>query len=491
MLYRERRKIVDHLENVFDEETVARVLSGIERNDEDYHDVQIVSALLSGRNASTLFPRVEHALTQDLTLRKFRLISDFLSETQKAELLKQIEILDSTLIEEVLANHYPPIRWLQPERRKAILQTLINLVTSEMAEEDSITILKFLLDFVADPYSHPTIDKQTIELATDWCFQHQENELSLSLLWSLLDKAPSPTLISFAIKQFKSHQWSPDRIFLLSSLIRVGPEVEQRWIDDFFENCDITDLDDVVISAWIASTGCNRRSFKAAQRALSWGAMSLPILSSLLGYMSRKFVRRYVKRFMLSNPHRSGVHYAIEHILEQSPRKANVAIAKQVLNSVSQYKKARFIGEILKCAFDSELLVRAKEIVRSYPNSRMSFELMCQVAKHEPKTAVPWLQQWLVGALPKQKTEALSAVVEYAPTPEHLEQGIDWFGQVEAQGMCVPKFLRIELLCALLKTTSSEYLLERAAHYSNNVSAQTHPNLHRLRRRLATAKEIR
>ncbi|MGE0263577.1 MAG: hypothetical protein AB7V06_12955 [Candidatus Obscuribacterales bacterium] len=480
---------IKKLERNFDDESVERALASL---DAGAFDGWMISKLLAGRGATLIWPKIEQRLKQNLSLTNIARLAEYLPRNEVTVLLDQVGIDDSHLIDQIKDGRFPPIRLLPKERRERIYDKLRNIVRAESSSEHASTLLLFLLDFDRQPGADRFANEQSLKLATEWCLRIGDEQKVEQVLSRLLWMRPSQELLQLAEAHLYNFAWTMDTTFLLTGLMEATRRSQKTdWIDRWYKYSEPHGIDGWVISQWIRTTNCSRRALVSAKDAIRFGCPGRQtLIRGMTEFLHRKSVHRWMDRFMESNINRRLVRAIIPDVISRSPTKHHCALAKQAMQAASDEESGNILLELIKFTRDSEVVDLAKERVHAYPNAPESFTLMCEVAKSDSAVAVPWIKEWIAGALPDQVGAGLTAVIAASPTTEHLQMARDWFSKVEQQELPVSTWRRARLLEAVLKGDSAEDTIRQASALLEKASDKTHPALRKLARRLSKTKDF-
>lgn len=487
--------MITRLQTCFDNESVETALREFEKEPSSF-DSWMIRILLQGRGAQSIWLRIEERLKSDLSLCNIAILSHYLPRNEIVELIAGSGISDEWIIQEIKEGKFPVIDVLPKERRVRIIEILRNIVMSDINAEFNETILLFLLGFDRGPNPKEKTNEQSVDVATEWCLRFRDDERIQQVLGRLLWQCPKAEIIRIAEDHVLNFKVNKRTTFLTTDLMKVtGRRRSLYLLDHWFDHSD-SDTDELichVISRWIFTTNGSREALKAGKDVIK---DSYPgrygVFFILIHFYShhRKVVRRWMTRYVKSHTKKWFVRQIIPDILREYPTRRNCALAKQVLKETSDVEQRHSILlALVKHSKDQDIVDLAKQDITNYPNAPRSFSMMCEIAKFDPGTAVPWITEWINTALPDQACDGLLVIATVSPTAENLKLVRDWLSTCDKNRLPVPTLTRAKLLERLLAIDPCTEDHDRASALIDSVSNSQHRIFRKLVNRLNKATQ--
>ncbi len=472
------RDLQNRLHHKCDDEAVEAALQQIESDAKSRGF--LTAYLMRGRNAINLFPRIEAYLRNDLSLESISILASFLHQDEVQPLLDALNIQDSELVDLISRGESPPIFLYPRERVKKILDQLREIIDSAECAKESASIVEFLLSRDRANRFARCAGVDSITMATDWCLRHPKNDLILPALCTLLEMKPTDALISIGEAQIYSTEWTSRTSVLLRALMAATKKGQKRaWIDDWFQRDHPEHMDDTVIAQWLRTSNCSRRALKVAKYAVRCGNGDNEIISTLLNdYSNRRTVNRWLKRYAESDSFSELDDVSRSLIYYSSYRQRKSYFMEQLLKRGGPELEIDLFGK----RKDENTLDHTKGLVTEYPNAAETFKFVCAIASEEPDFAIPWLIDWVSGAMPHQTGVALCAIVESSATPKHLKMARDWL--FEYKGRFPPQRVDRGIVINALLEVDPEPRIINAAKELLETGDNTRPYAKRMKRLL-------
>lgn len=462
---------IKKLERYYDDVTVARAVASLHGG---VFDGWMIRILLDGRGAAQLWPRIEQHLMENLSLSNIAKLADYLPRNNVIVLIDRAKIDDLQLIDQIKGGSFPPIRILPRQRRKLIYERLRKIVRAEASDDHTPALLMFLLDF---DERHGADRFANVQLATEWCLRRGSEQRVEQVLSRLLWFRPSKEILQLAEAHLYNFEWTLDTTFILTGLMQATKASQNRkWINRWYDHSEPHDTDGWVISEWIRTTDCSREALASAKSAIRSGCVDCStLIRGMTKYLHRKCVQRWLDRFIESRIYSPLVRKIIPNVISSSPTSYHCVLAKKAMKASEDEDSDNILLKLIKFTRDPEIIDLARHRVQNFPNAPYSFKLLCAIAKNNPAVAVPWIKEWIEGALPHQVSVGLAAVIGASPTQEHFETVLDWCLKVDHEQLALNERSHARLLGTLLKLDRNDAVVRLASKLLQDATDKTDP----------------
>ncbi len=480
----QRVDLIARLKTQFDKETLENALQDFEAHGCSFY-LSELSILLQGRGAQQIWPKIEQRLERDFSLCASSNLNYFLNATEIVELVNRSGITDETIIQDVKDGRRPRIGVLPRERRERIYNELMDIVKSAGDGDFAQNILLFLFE-IEPQNSNRDTDKQLVNVATEWCLRFSDEVKVRSVLSKLLWRRPSDAIVRIAGEHFFKSGGTDEITFLLVGLLEATRKrFDERWLDYWFEQSKDWSYVGWITSAWILTTNASREAVDFGKFVVSSGCPDrFHVIRIMAHYFPRrKSFHRWLKRYVKSHIKTGSVKSDLRQILGDIPTPDYQSLAKEALDTENIDEMHDILLELLKQTEDDDIVELAKREVSRYPNAPDSFLLMCEIAKSDPGTAVPWLFEWIETALPDQVCDGLLAIISASPTLENLQKARDWLSICNESRFTVLTWKQARLLEKLAVIDPCEEIIDLASSFLQR-AGKSHSSLRRLAKRL-------